>query len=180
MLTQNIIIRDALEHEQDTIAEVMIESYSQYKDNLTPEQWNGYRNSIYASAFHGTPYARLVAEIDGQIVGSAQLFRSSIEAYGNPNFNVNLPFLRLIAVLPELRGKGIATMLIHEAGKRVLAIGEPTLYLHTSDMMESAIKLYERLGFERSYETDMINGDNIVVSYKLNLLDLDRLSASPQ
>ncbi|MNN88411.1 hypothetical protein D3C81_2060930 [compost metagenome] len=37
-------------------------------------------------------------------------------------------------------------------------------------MMASAIKLYERLGFKRAYETDIMNGETLVKGYQLDLL----------
>ncbi|MNC78395.1 hypothetical protein D3C75_1305960 [compost metagenome] len=36
-------------------------------------------------------------------------------------------------------------------------------------MMASAVKLYERLGFQRAYETDIMNGDTLVKGYCLDL-----------
>jgi hypothetical protein len=38
-------------------------------------------------------------------------------------------------------------------------------------MMASAIRLYEKLGFKRAYETDLRNGDTLVKGYRLDLLE---------
>jgi GNAT superfamily N-acetyltransferase len=74
--------------------------------------------------------------------------------------------------LPKARGFGIATELIKESARRSLHLGASTLYLHTTDMMDSAIRLYERLGFERAYDKDMRNGDTLVKSYRLTLKEI--------
>lgn len=59
--------------------------------------------------------------------------------------------------------------MIREAAGRSIALGAASLNLHTSDMMASAIRLYERLGFKRAYETDLKNGDTLVKGYRLEL-----------
>lgn len=38
-------------------------------------------------------------------------------------------------------------------------------------MMESAVRLYERLGFERAYDKEFHNGTVLVKSYRLKLSD---------
>lgn len=36
-------------------------------------------------------------------------------------------------------------------------MGENVLYLHTSDKMQAAIRLYERMGFERALDKEFVN-----------------------
>lgn len=98
------------------------------------------------------------------------LFTSSEAAYGRPELGINAPILRLLAVSTAARGRGIATLLIGEAVRRSREQGAAALHLHTSDMMASAIKLYEHLGFTRAYETDIMNGETLVKGYRLDLL----------
>lgn len=59
--------------------------------------------------------------------------------------------------------------MIQEAARRSIQLGATTLNLHTSDMMASAVKLYERLGFERAYDTDIYNGESLVKGYRIEL-----------
>ncbi|WP_019912743.1 GNAT family N-acetyltransferase [Paenibacillus sp. HW567] len=167
--SKEIIIREAVDSDREAIAGVLLEAYGQYSSVLPEPYWIEYRDSILLSV-HGTaPAARIIAEIDQQIVGSVLLFLSSEEAYGRPELGIHSPIIRLLAVSPDARGRGIAALLIHEAVRRSLALGAATLNLHTSDMMASAIKLYERLGFERAFETDIMNGTTLVKGYRLDL-----------
>ncbi|UNK19485.1 GNAT family N-acetyltransferase [Paenibacillus sp. N3/727] len=166
---QKVIIRDAQDWEREAVAEIMLESYQQYALDMPQDRWKEYRNSIRNSAYGNTPYARIVAELAGEIVGSVQLFLSSEAAYGKPEMGINSPIIRLLAVSPFARGLGIATLLIQEAARRSIQLGATTLNLHTSDMMASAVKLYEKLGFERAYETDTTNGETLVKGYRLDL-----------
>lgn len=167
--SKEILIRNAADSDREAIAGVLLEAYGQYAAELPEPFWAEYRRSILESV-HGTaPYARIVAEIDNRIVGSVLLFLSSEEAYGRPDLGIHSPIIRLLAVSPNARGRGVGALLIREAARRSIGLRAATLNLHTSDMMASAIKLYERLGFQRSYETDIMNGDTLVKGYCLDL-----------
>lgn len=166
---QEVIVRDAHDWECEAVAAVMLESYQQYAFDLSTERWEEYRDSIRNSAYSHAPHARIVAELAGEIVGSVQLFLSSEDAYGKPEMGIRSPIIRLLAVSPGFRGRGIATLLIQEAARRSIQLGATTLNLHTSDMMASAVKLYERLGFERAYDTDTFNGEQLVKGYRIEL-----------
>jgi GNAT superfamily N-acetyltransferase len=169
MNPEELILRDAKDSERELIAEVMLESYQQYAFDMPQERWEQYRDSIRNSVYGDAPYARIVAEIDGRIVGSVQMFLSSEAAYGNPEMGIHSPIIRLLAVHPSARGRGVATALIREAARRALELGATTLNLHTSDMMASAVKLYEKLGFQRHYETDTTNGETLVKGYRIEV-----------
>ncbi|MCL6601342.1 MAG: GNAT family N-acetyltransferase [Paenibacillus sp.] len=166
---KEVIIREAKESDREAIARVLLEAYSQYSALLSETFWEEYRNSILDSVNGTRPAARIIAEIDKEIVGSVQLFLSSEAAYGKPELGIHSPIIRLLAVSPSARGLGVATLLIQEAARRSLEFGASTLNLHTSDMMASAVKLYERLGFQRAYDTDIMNGDNLIKGFVLNL-----------
>lgn len=107
--------------------------------------------------------------MDNRIVGSVLLFLSSEKAYGRPELGIHSPIIRLLAVSPGARGRGIAGLLIRGAARRSKELGAATLNLHTSDMMASAIRLYDRLGFQRAYDTDIMNGNTLVKGYCLDL-----------
>ncbi|MFP4975567.1 GNAT family N-acetyltransferase [Paenibacillus sp. CN-4] len=168
-MSKEIIIRDALVCDREAIAAVLLDAYSQYSAVLPEAFWLEYKQSILDSVHGDAPFARIIAEVDQQIVGSALLFNSSEAAYGRPELGIHSPVLRLLAVSPAARGRGIATLLIQEAAQRALASGASTLHLHSSDRMASAIRLYGRLGFKRAYETDIQNGDTLVQGFQLDL-----------
>lgn len=164
-----IVIREAKDSDREAIAGVLLGAYSEYASVLPEPYWAEYRDSILDSVHGNAPIARIVAELDGQIIGSVLLFTSSEAAYGKPELGIHTPVIRLLAVSPVVRGRGVAVLLIREAARRSLALGAASLNLHTSDMMASAIKLYERLGFQRASETDIYNGSTLVKGYRLDL-----------
>ncbi|MEK4188494.1 MULTISPECIES: GNAT family N-acetyltransferase [Paenibacillus] len=176
-MSQKIIIREAENKDRNAIADVLLDAYHQYSEIMPEPLWLEYRKSLLDSVHGDAPLVRIIAEIDRKIVGSALLFSSSETAYGKPELGIHSPILRLLAVSPSARGLGVATLLIHEAAQRSLQLGATTLNLHTSEMMSSAIKLYQRLGFNRAYETDLMNGDTLVQSFRLDLLSSVRSTA---
>ncbi|MEK8131852.1 GNAT family N-acetyltransferase [Paenibacillus filicis] len=171
-----LLIRDARDSDKEVIRSLMLNAYSQYEQVLPAERWVPYRESISSSVDGDGPIARIVAEIDGRVVGSVQMYISGEVAYGRPELNLHSPIIRLLAVSPDVRGRGIATELIRESVRRSVALGATTLHLHTSDMMESAVKLYERLGFERASDKDIMNGETLVKSYRLQWSDHAEIS----
>lgn len=170
-------VRDAVAEDREAILRIVVAAYSQYEAVMSPDRWADYKASIIESVDKEGPQARIVAEVNGEIVGSVLLFTSSTTAYGRPELKIDSPIIRLLGVAPEARGLGVATELIKESIRRSLALGASTLHLHTSDLMASAIKLYERLGFERATDKEMYNGDVLVKCYKLQLQETALLSS---
>lgn len=173
MLDGKLLIRDAREDEREELRAVALSAYEEYALALPEDRWTAYRDSIAASVDGDGPAARLVAELDGAVVGSALLFLSSAEAYGRPELGIEGPIVRLLAVKPSARGRGVASALIRESLRRASLLGADSLHLHTSDMMASAVRLYERLGFERAHDKDLMNGDTLVKCYRFRISDTE-------
>lgn len=164
-----IVIRKAEQTDRSNVEFVLLDAYGQYEEKLPEPYWLQYKENILASLDDASTKARLVAEIAGEIVGSVFLFDSSKAAYGRPELDIHTPIIRLLAVSKKARGYGVATELIRASAKLALEWGAESLHLHTSDMMDSAVRLYERLGFERAFDKDIMNGETLVKSYRLSL-----------
>jgi len=171
MPSGQVIVRHAEERDREAVLNVLLEAYSQYEATLSPERWTQYKESIEEAVDAPTTKARLVAELDGKLVGSVFIYDSSETAYGSPQLEIYNPIIRLLGVLPDARGNGIATELIRESVRLIKEWGADTLHLHTSDMMDSAVRLYERLGFERAHDKEFQSGTVLVKSYRLKLSD---------
>jgi ribosomal protein S18 acetylase RimI-like enzyme len=59
-----------------------------------------------------------------------------------------------LAVAPAVRGHGVGAALMGECSRRARQSGATALTLHTADIMQAAMRLYERLGFQRAAELD--------------------------
>lgn len=170
MLTRRaILIRDAVSSDIEALKKVLLGAYSQYESLLDKERWDQYKADMIKAVIDPGVKARIVAELDGEIVGSVFLYPSSDAAYGLPELNIHTPIMRLLAVSREVRGLGIAKELIRASVRRSMEWGADTLHLHTNDLMYAAVRLYEQLGFERANDKDIIKGDSVVKSYRLHL-----------
>lgn len=160
-----MIIRNVIEDELSFIREQRLDAYTEHAPKIPEEHWKVLKQSILSDRDILPGVERMVAEIDGEIVGSVALFSPEIKAYeGLMNDELEYPELRMLAISPQARGKGVATALINECIQRSKAKGFSAMGLHTADFMENAIKLYGHLGFERLPQFDFEpTNDGIVV-----------------
>lgn len=165
-----LTIRDALPNERDAIADLTLRAYGEYATIMDPLAWDGLESAIKAAVSSNDRIDRIVALDDGAIVGSVLLFPPSIQAYAFSEERAAWPEVRLLAVAPEARGKGVGEALVNECIRRAIAIGAHELGLHTSRSMRSAMRLYERMGFVRAPERDFRPpGTEVVEGYRLPL-----------
>ena len=115
---------------------------------------------------------QIVAERDGELVGSVMLYPPAVSAYGDIGGSplASWPELRLLAVSPSARGLGIGRALVDACVERARALGATHLGLHTSMSMRAAMQLYMGLGFVRAPELDFQPaGAELVEGYVLKL-----------
>lgn len=164
-------IRDAKTEEVPYIRKQRIAAYSEHAQVLNDDHWQALKQAISSDADIGSGVELIVAELDGEIVGSGALFPANTDAYEGYVDELEYPEIRVLAVAPEAQGKGVASALIKECIQRAKAKGYPYIGLHTGDFMAGAISLYERLGFERLPQYDFEPaGDGIVVkAFRLSI-----------
>ncbi len=167
----NISIRDALEGDREAAREVTLAAYEEYAKIIPPLFWEGYRKNIVESLDEKGPAQHIVAEYAGKIVGSVLLYPPAASAYGAAaDESTAIPEMRLLAVIPTMRGHGIGTALTRECVQRAQRAGAPALGLHTTDMMQTAMQMYERMGFVRTPEFDFHPTENTLIKgYRLDL-----------
>ena len=162
-------IRDAKENEGTFIREQRVNSYKEHAKFIPKGHWEALKQSISSEADEQAGVEKIVAEVDGEILGSVALFPAKTDAYKGYVDAQDYPEIRMLAVTPEARGKGVATALIAECIRRTKEKGYASIGLHTGEFMDSAQRLYERLGFERLPQFDFEPaGDGIIVkAYRL-------------
>jgi predicted N-acetyltransferase YhbS len=120
-------------------------AYGEFATVLTPDNWERMRLGLrgVATALPGT--VKLVAEIDGQLAGFV-IYRPMGVPDG-PAVPQEWPAIRLLSVAPWARGQGIGRLLTEVCIDLARQHGAQAIGLHTSEIMNVARPMYERMGF---------------------------------
>jgi len=156
-------IRDARDDEREAIRDVTLAAYEEYAAVMPKPFWDGYKRQLLVTLDEEGPVERIVAERDGTIIGSVLLYPPLAKAYTGTIASVDWPEVRLLAVAPEARGQGVGSALMDECERRASRAGATMLGLHTMEMMQVAIAMYERRGFERAPELDFYPAEGVLV-----------------
>jgi GNAT superfamily N-acetyltransferase len=169
--SDDVTIRDAHPDDAAAVRTVTLAAYEQYAAVLPPPLWAAYRHNIVTTLAAAPPATLIVAEAAGTVVGSVLLQPAGsvmAEPGGGREIRLAEPEVRLLAVGPAGRGRGLGRRLMEECIRRSRAAGAPTLALHTTDMMRVAMGLYERMGSARAPELDFTPAPGVVVKgYRL-------------
>jgi ribosomal protein S18 acetylase RimI-like enzyme len=163
-------IRDAGSDDRKAVVSLTLSAYEEYAPRMP--YWRYYREDIKATLEDPEPGEQIVAEQDGIMLGSVLLYPAgTVFSFSNGDmFTLSWPEVRLLAVAPTARGRGIGTALMDECIRRARKSGAQFLTLHTNSIMGAAIRLYERMGFEHRPERDFAVDENVMVrEYRYDL-----------
>ena len=164
-------IRDASREDRDAARKITLSAFQEYAAVMPPQRWEGYRENILATMRDPAPAQHIVAEKEGIILGSVLLFPPGTAFSNAEEGPITCPEVRLLAVAPEAREQGIGTALMMECIRRARGLGANCLNLHTTDMMQVAMRMYERMGFIRAPELDFHPDPSVTVkAYRLDLI----------
>jgi ribosomal protein S18 acetylase RimI-like enzyme len=169
----NVRVRDARPAERPVIAALTRMAYAEFATVMEPAAWAGLDAAVGAALESDAPgVQRIVAERGAELVGSVMLYPPEADAYGGLAEGAGWPELRLLAVSPYARGRGIGRVLVEECVRRARAMGASELGLHTSESLRAAVRMYERMGFQRVPAHDFRpEGAELVMAYHLPLGD---------
>lgn len=159
-----MLIREAFNEERPFIREQRVAAYEEHASYIPQDHWLALKTAILSNADENNGVEILVAESEGEIIGSVALFPAKLDAYNGVAAVVDYPEIRMLTVLPKARNRGVASALIMECIARSKKKKAAFVGLHTGEFMKKAIDLYEKIGFERVPELDFIPAaDGIVV-----------------
>jgi ribosomal protein S18 acetylase RimI-like enzyme len=138
---QQVEIREAREDELATMLSVTKASYAEFRDGSPDAFWDIYMGNIEEAILRAPDTDRVAAFLDGELVASVLLCRKPLKD--------DDPEIRLLAVLPHVRGRGIARQLMDECELRVSRIGKTRVVLHSTHLMSIARQWYQRSGYVR-------------------------------
>ncbi len=164
-------IRDASDSEREVIQEVTRAAYEEYATIMPKPFWEIYWPHMRATLEEKGPVERIVAVDTTGIVGSVLLYPPLANAYSGVADNTTAPEVRLLAVVPKVRGQGIGTALMDECVRRARSMGATQLGLHTMEVMQAAMHMYEHMGFVHTPALDFRPTEGILVKGYCRRLD---------
>jgi GNAT superfamily N-acetyltransferase len=141
-------IREARDDELDTISSLIVDAYAQYAAHMSPDAWSSFANEIANVRGRLGDSVLLVAEEEGQLIGSVTMFA------GWRGTQEGTAGVRLLAVLPEHRGGGVGRALLQACVDRARSAGKSRLVMTTAQDMAVLRDLTERMGFVRELALD--------------------------
>ncbi|HEX8246459.1 MAG TPA: GNAT family N-acetyltransferase [Longimicrobium sp.] len=160
-------VRVTVAHPEDyaEIAAVNEAAYTEYRPVLGEAVWAPMRANITAVAEAAKAAVLLAARGDDGVLGSVLYYPPGTSL---PPLPPEYASIRTLAVAPRARGRGVGAALMQACIERARAEGADRLWLYTTEMMSSAVALYERLGFVRDAEMPPRHGQRCW-SYRLDL-----------
>lgn len=163
-------IRAAHPEERAVLRALTLAAYAEYAAHMPAPHWQAYEYNIALTLDAVAPAAQLVAGAGEDLLGTVLLYPAhgfSLVPGGEPS---PWPEVRLLAVAPAARGRGVGAALMAECVRRARAAGAAALGLHTMDMMQAARRMYARMGFVHAPETDFEPLPGVAVrGYRLDL-----------
>jgi ribosomal protein S18 acetylase RimI-like enzyme len=169
MNQKEFVIRMGNAAEGTALQEACVQAYSGYKHTLLPEDWKQMKSNLQdkpAFAKLLSVAVPFIAVCSGQIAGLVFLVPHGNET---PFFSAGWAYIRMLGVLPEYRGLGIAHALMQKCIAHARQSGEKTIALHTA-AYQRAWPMYEGLGFQRIKDIGPLYGK----TYWLYTLDLNQ------
>jgi GNAT superfamily N-acetyltransferase len=145
--------------ERDDVRALLTEVYLPFEKEMVPAVYKAYMGGVTATDDGLT----LVAVDDDTLLGTARLYVPGVApltSYRPLEWADPMPadwaWVRSVGVRPSARGTGVGRMIMEYCAAHA---GHATaILLHTMDFMPAAIRLYERLGYERAPEWDFRGG----------------------
>ncbi|PWU01909.1 MAG: GNAT family N-acetyltransferase [Bacteroidetes bacterium] len=167
-------IRNANEFEFEKIGKLMVDVYSQLDGFPRPSEQPAYYQMLQnIGEFSKKPLTELLISVsaDSEILGAVVYF-GDMKYYGSGGSATkeqNAAGFRLLAVSPETRGLGIGRMLVLECIEKARRQNLSQVIIHSTQAMQTAWKMYVKLGFKRSQDLDFMQGELPVFGFRLFL-----------
>ncbi len=166
--------REAEKNEFESLGKLMVQVYARLEGFPSKEEQPDYYERLRnVGSFAAFPKAKLFVAVSekGKVDGGVVYFgdMSFYGAGGEATTRQNAAAFRLLAVNPEIQGKGLGKGLIDRCLKQAREEDHDYMVIHSTKTMMVAWKMYERMGFERFKEIDFLQDDLQVYGFRLAL-----------
>lgn len=152
--TRTFRIRDFAPADTRAVNALALAAFEQYRDAYS--DWETLKKNLVNTTVLSRDAELIVAESERGVIGSV--------AYAPPHqpkgplFDPAWPVMRMLVVSPLARGLGVGRALTEECIARARRDGAPVFALHTSRIMDVALKMYLRMGFEHLRDVPPVLG----------------------
>lgn len=183
-MTVQLTIRDLRAEEYDALGQLMVEVYSHLEGFPTPEEQPRYYDLLTnIGRFTEKKGARVLVAFtpENELVGGIVYFGDMAEygSGGTATAEKNASGIRLLGIDPRFRGLGAGKALAQACIQLAREKGHAQVILHTTQAMQVAWRMYERLGFERSEDLDFLQQGFPVFGFRLKLAGPDSNGRQP-
>jgi len=168
-----IQIREVLPGEYKDTGRLTQRAYAEYARPGDP-LWDNYFGMLADVARRAGFATVLVAVAGGRIIGTATVeLDRTIE--GTESLRTGQANLRLLAVDPQARRRGVGQRLVQACVQVARRAGKEVATLHTTEQMVAAQRIYRSLGFRRDPSRDVkLHPDLVLQAFRLPLRPLNR------
>ena len=171
-MTASLEIREILRNEYELLGQLMVEVYSNLDGFPTQDEQPSYyemlANMGNFSDQEGTQVLVAISA-EGKMVGGVVYFGDMAKygSGGTATAERNASGIRLLGVDPKSRGAGVGKALTNACIQLARDSGHSQVILHTTQAMQVAWRLYEKMGFERSPDLDFAQEKLPVFGFRL-------------
>lgn len=131
------------------IKELAISEWTQFRSELTPENCE----KLYDTLTNDKTYTDLILQSDSFVYENDQneiIAFAFLVPSGNPTdiYNDQQSYIRFVTASKKYSGQKIGQTLTEKCIQKAKENGEKFVALHTSEMMNTARYIYEKLGFK--------------------------------
>jgi GNAT superfamily N-acetyltransferase len=156
------VIRPVCAEEFDRVGDLVVDAYAAMFD------LGDYEEVLRQVDDRSRNAEVVVAVLDGSVAGTLT-YVPGLGPYAEGD-DPHAAWIRMLAVAPEFRGRGVGAALVEWCVQRARESGRRRIILHTTDPMTDAQRLYTRLGFRRAVELDWQPDDELWLrGYRMEL-----------
>jgi len=163
-----IEIREARTDEHARAGAVTADAYREFARGGDPD-WQGYLVRLADVADRASRTTILVAVEDDRILGTATLELDGRTEPEDDPLRPDEAHIRMLGVVPDARGRGIGRSMMEACEERALASGRTLMTLNTTQLMGSAQRMYEAVGYSRGEDRVFPDGF-VLLSYSKQLV----------
>jgi len=144
------VIETATSRDFDAIADLNVVAYTEFASYLPAGAWEIMQKNLRNIKERAEVAKFIIYSSGNDIIGSVAYCPAG---KGDPAiFKPDIASILLLAVHPQHRGKGIAKALTIECITKAKKDKASSIGLFTSELMQSAQRLYQSLGFQKESE----------------------------